>query len=282
MQAKLADRTSAGSAAGKHTRVALLAGMIRDDRGRPMSPTHTRNHGRRCTYYASNMNDDGSAPALRLPAGEIERTLRHELAKWFRCDANLRKLTATQSAEEKQRVFAVSREVAGTIDEAPIMEARALLEKLDLKVTVNGKAIKGSFNPSKALGIEQVEQTFREAAFEVPLDRRSYGVEPRLRLQPAQPDQPERDNHLVELLGRAFQARETLLAMCETETQSLKTTRLRHLQRLAKLSYLNPTTIRSILTGTQPKDLSSRSLWRMASLPIRWNEQREALGFQHS
>jgi DNA invertase Pin-like site-specific DNA recombinase len=282
VQSKLADRTSTGSAAGKHTRIALLAGMIRDDRGRPMSPTHTRNHGRRYTYYASNMNDDAGAPALRLPAGEIEQTLRREIARWFRSDLNLVKLIAAQSAEEKQRVFASAYEIAGRIETAPIMEARTLLKEIELKVTVDGEAIRGSFNPTSVLGIDQPEQAIEVATFEVPLDQQSYGLEPRLRLQPANRDQPLRDNHLVELLGRAFRARETLLAMCETETQSLKKTQLRHLQRLAKLSYLNPTTIRSILTGTQPKDLSSRSLWRMASLPIRWNEQREALGFQHS
>ena len=162
------------------------------------------------------------------------------------------------------------------------MEARTLLKEIELNVTVDGEAIRGSFYPTSVLGIDQSERAIDVATFEVPLIRQSYGIEPRLHLQPATTSAPLRNKSLVELLGRAFQARETLLAMCETETQSLKTTRLRHLQRLPKLSYLDPAIIRSILTGTQPKDLSSRSLWRMASLPIRWNEQREALGFQHS
>lgn len=42
VQAKLKDRTSHGSAPGPKRRLALLAGMIFDESGRPMSPTHTK------------------------------------------------------------------------------------------------------------------------------------------------------------------------------------------------------------------------------------------------
>jgi hypothetical protein len=70
--------------------------------------------------------------------------------------------------------------------------------------------------------------------------------------------------------------------MTEAETEAMKTTRLRHLQRLARLSYLDPKIVRSILAGTQPERISSRSLWRMGDLPVRWADQRAALGFELS
>jgi site-specific DNA recombinase len=54
-------------------------------------------------------------------------------------------------------------------------------------------------------------------------------------------------------------------------------TRLRHLQRTARLSYLDPAIIRSILNGTQPKHLNARALWHMAELPLGWAAQREVL-----
>ena len=70
--------------------------------------------------------------------------------------------------------------------------------------------------------------------------------------------------------------------MDEAEVSSTRTTRLRHLQRLARLSYLDPQIIRRILTGTQPQSLSARSLWRMGDLPIRFADQRKTLGFPNS
>ncbi len=278
VQAKLADRTSPGSAAGKHTRVALLAGMLHDDRGRPMSPTHTRNHGRRYTYYASNMNDDAEVPALRLPAGEIEQSIRRAVASWLRGRRNLQEMLISKSANEKIAIAERASELATEVESAPISTVREVFKTMSLHVVVNTDEISGAFHPYMALGFtHDSDRGQTEARFEIQLDRQSYGHEPRLRLRPSEADKINRDNRLVELLGRAFQARETLLAMTNDETQAIKTTRLRHLQRLARLSYLDPGIVRSVLTGTQPKSLSSRSLWRMADLPIRWASQHEAL-----
>lgn len=91
-----------------------------------------------------------------------------------------------------------------------------------------------------------------------------------------------KDDRLVELLGRASAARDELLEMDEAAIQLTETTRLRHLQRLTRLSYLDPTLIRSVLQGTHPKSLSARCLLRMGKLPIRFADQREGLGFSNS
>jgi site-specific DNA recombinase len=283
VQGKLKDRTSHGSSAGPKRRLALLAGMTFDDRSRPMSPTHTKRHGRRYTYYASNLNDDYEAPALRLPASEIELAVRHAVVVWLRTSENIQKLVTSRSADEKQRVFENAERLAFDVEHLPVSRASQVLSRLALKTTVNEDEIKGSFEPSAALGVQTDDDTnSANAEFRIALDRQNYGHEPRLRLQPSEPDRVVKDDRLVELLGRAFAARDELLEMDEDAAQSTKTTRLRHLQRLARLSYLDPTIIRSILNGTQPMNLSARSLWRMGQLPIRFADQREALGFPNS
>ena len=53
VQDKLAERTNPATSARAKRCISLLAGMIADEYGRPMSPYHTRNHGRRYSYYAS-------------------------------------------------------------------------------------------------------------------------------------------------------------------------------------------------------------------------------------
>lgn len=55
---------------------------------------------------------------------------------------------------------------------------------------------------------------------------------------------------------------------------------LRHLERVARLSYLDPGIITDILDGTQPRALSARGLSRIASLPLSWAQQRQVLGFE--
>lgn len=248
-----------------------------------MSPTHTQNHGRRYTYYASNINDDPDAPALRLPAGEIEQAVRRAIATWFRTDTNIRNLTSSRSAHEKRTVFEKAALLASEVAQLPVSIARDILASIELHVSVSEQRICGTFCPARELGLNtETDEAPSQASFEIALDRQSYDHEPRLRLQPSEPERIVRDDGLVELLGRAFAARDELLGMDEVASRSIKTTRLRHLQRLPRLSYLDPAIVRSILAGTQPKSLSSRSLWRMADLPVRYADQRKVLGFSQS
>jgi hypothetical protein len=205
VQEKLKARASSGSSAGPKRRLAMLAGMIRDHRGRPMSPTHTQNHGRRYTYYASNMNGDAGAPALRLPASEIEQAVRRAVAKWLRTDANIQKLVASRSADEKKAVFVKAEQLANDIARLPIGAASQTLAGIGLRVSVSDQLVVGAFEPATALDVainEDAEQV--EASFQIALDQQNYGHEPRLRLQPSEPDRIVRDDRLVELLGRGI------------------------------------------------------------------------------
>lgn len=165
----------------------------------------------------------------------------------------------------------------------PISTPKPRLAGIGLSVSVSDQLVVGSFDPVAAFGVaanRNAEQV--EASFQIALDQQNYGHEPRLRLQPTEPDRAVKDDRLVELLGRAFAAREELLEMDENAARSVRTTKLCHLQRLARISYLDPKIIRGILSSTQPKNLGARSLWRMGDLPIRFADQREALGFSNS
>ncbi|AKM10748.1 hypothetical protein [Croceicoccus naphthovorans] len=67
--------------------------------------------------------------------------------------------------------------------------------------------------------------------------------------------------------------------MDEVHVSSTSATEIRHLRRIARISYLDPAIIRPIIDGTQPRDLTSRKLWRIGTLPTAWHEQKFALGF---
>ncbi|AKM09321.1 hypothetical protein [Croceicoccus naphthovorans] len=98
-----------------------------------------------------------------------------------------------------------------------------------------------------------------------------------LRLEPTGNASTEKDERLTELLARAFAAREQLLQMDQSETDALPVEKLRHIQRVARISYLDPTIIRSILDGSHASHLGARDLWRMGDMPLFWAEQHKAL-----
>ena len=278
VQQKLKDQASEGSAGRPYRRVALLAGMIRDDRGRPMSPVHTYNHGRRYTYYASNLNDDQRAPALRLPAGELEAWVRLAIASWIENPSNLAELMSGRRLDEKSRYLSVCSEVARSVASHPIREARGELIRLELALTVSFDQARATFNAAALSHSVGLDAERGEVTLEIPTACSNYGHEPRLRLEPAAGKSAGPDRHLVELLGRSAAARDELIGASDSNAAAMPVTRLRHLQRLARLSYLDPTIVRSVLDGTQPRKVAARDLWRIADLPLEWAAQRALLG----
>ncbi len=53
----------------------------------------------------------------------------------------------------------------------------------------------------------------------------------------------------------------------------------RHVTRALPLAFLAPDIVAAILEGHQPVHLTARKLERSDALPIRWDDQRAALGF---
>ena len=151
VQAKLKHCTSDGSSGGPHRRKSLLVGMIRDDRDRPMSPVHTRNHGRRYSYYASSTRDDAGASALRLPAGELEAAVRSTLSQWLRDTANLPRLASGRSAEKYQELVVACKPLAENLAQGQIADARKSLELIQAHVRVERSKAVVSFNTSPLL-----------------------------------------------------------------------------------------------------------------------------------
>ena len=278
VQAKLADKGAVPPGSSTRAPVSLFAGMIHDAQRRPMSPYHTRNHGRRYSYYASNLNDDASVPAQRLPAGELDASVRVALASWLRDTQPITKLAVDLDAPSLEALFATCRAIATTIEAGSIGEVRRHFQLLKLRIEVNGKGVRAAFDSGKVLEIAALgtgESMLVTLA--IPTNQASYGHEPRLRLQPTAAQTTPGDERLVELLARAFAARDDLVAMGEGQVAAMPVTRLRHLQRMARLSWLDPSIVRAVLAGTQPGHLSARTLWRMADLPLSWAQQRELL-----
>jgi site-specific DNA recombinase len=147
-------------------------------------------------------------------------------------------------------------------------------------VQVTAQGIRASFDSNTLLSVAYVSVADApRIALAVATTCATYGHEPRLRLDPPSGVTTRRDERLVELIARSFAVRDQLLAMSEADVRALPTTRLRHLERVARLSYLDPSIVDAVLEGTQPRSLSARTLSRMAALPLSWTEQRQVLGF---
>jgi len=266
----------------------LLAGMISDEAGRRLTPSHACKGSRRYRYYVTPEDEADSAKRpFRLPAGDLERAVLDGLRDALDPAALIDKLDShgCRPKDTGMLVKAVT-QLRASIDAAKPSSRIRLLKAIGLNVLVGDASITATINLNhlmRELGIAQQPSdgpTTHAATIDVPirsvLVRR--GKEDRLAIAPAELDPQQRDPALVTLVLKALDARRLLLGegsagLIDAEFHQ------RYLERLARLGFLAPDIISAILKGEHPKALTARKLLRVPNLPISWKEQRRLLGF---
>jgi site-specific DNA recombinase len=254
----------------------LLAGLVRDGHGRRMMSAHAIRGNKRYRYYVSETRADIAAQPWRLPAGDVETIVTHEL-RMFLGDP-------LRMAAELGGACALVPDFASRCQElaARIREPTACRQLFrDLKSAVNiaqdrieislSTATLGRMITGCATAIPP-EQTICLA---MPVSLRRRGHELRLVHGASHSKAKECDDGLIRLLAASRRAWEEL----QHKAALLDATRRSHLTRLARLHFLAPDIITAILDGRQPVELTSRTLLRIADLPLDWSGQRQALGF---
>lgn len=281
VQVKLAERTNPPISPDAKRRVSLLAGMIRDEQGRPMSPVHTRNHGRRYSYYASNKGDGSLEAALRLPAGDLDLAVKAEVEAFLTSPHCVLDLAADLSPDRQVAIIAAFKATAASLGHMAVGELRQLFRQIELSVTVSRNGAMARLD-GPALAAWGGIDVGLVGPVTLPLNTAttSWGHETRLRLDPLGGKEPSADGNLVQLIARGFASRDELLAMTKEELAAMPDNRFRYTERIARLAYLAPDIIRSILDGCQPKHVTARYLARLGALPFSWAAQRAMLGFE--
>ena len=171
------------------------------------------------------------------------------------------------------------RMLAARLRKLKVVEARSLLQQLDLQIVVEEERIMASCSLPRLLALVEVPQdTIEECArlpISIPTHIKRRGQELRLRFAMPGSSPARRDPQLIQLMVKAQEARRELAALGPDSSKDHR----RELGRLARLSYLAPDIIAAILEGQQPEDLTPRRLIRSFGLPLAWGEQRRMLGF---
>jgi len=227
----------------------LLTGLLFDDRGHPMIPTHTsKGKGRRYRYYTSrglvrgHHEDAGSLHRVTAPAIEevVQGVLKEQLsaAEW----------AAFSQADGANRW--------------------KLLRRTVRRVT---------------LARDQVTLEFVQDLdpIEIPICLKIRGGDTLIVTPRAGRDHRRLNAPLIKALGRAWNLRRSLergAVDCVAELARVSGCSIRHVTRLLKLAYLAPDITEAIIEGRQPVELALAHLYRI-DIPLDWQAQRQTLGF---
>jgi len=280
LQAASARRRGTGNLIGFKAGAGLsapLLGKFRDETGDPLTPTHTKRHGRRLRYYVSNRLVAGGRQdsGWRLPAPAFEQAVATAIADHLETLAGrhaiLRDIGAARSQDatrKAQRLAAAVREGGVSIISAAIASGEVRAGRLRIRFDKSALA--------RLLGLSPNDIDPALIDLEAPFTCRRRGVEMKI---VAGERQPTPDPALVRALRNAhrwaamMKSGVALTAIADREGLSKS-----YVGRIIPLATLSPRIQEAIVTGTQPLELTLESLVR-TRLPLDWASQENRFGF---
>ena len=237
----------------------LLAGLLYDDRGHPMTPSRTYNrHGKQYRYYLSRALIEkarGTAGSLPRVSADVIESLVLD---------HVRKRISTREWD--------------ALNQASIADRAHLLRHHVKQITLSRDHIAIEFisDPTR-LSSKQAARVV-----EIPFKVKKRGGETLIVFpKGTSPHQPRVDLTLVKALGRAWQWRRDLergRVRSVTEIARRDDCTERYVSRLLPIAYLAPDIIEAILEGRQPVGLTLAKICRI-DIPLDWRDQRNVLGF---
>ena len=252
----------------------LLTGLIFDDRGNRMSPSHTtkKKNGQRYRYYVSQavlqhlMDEAGSLK--RISALAIEELVADRVRR------------IEPAAEADRSVEAASDRTTHERVSQHVRRVEIGKEMVTLSI-VNGRVdpalLRVRFDET-----DLIEEAGDGLLVKIPVRLKTWGGEKIIEgPNGGSPTaQVHVDDSLVAALVRAFAWRERL---ADGSARSMEEIAVRercteaYVRQVIELAFLAPEIIESIVAGTQPRHMTVDRLVRM-TLPLSWRDQRRQIG----
>lgn len=303
VQQQLAIGAAVPKGSSSHTDTHLLTGILFDDTGDRMAPTHARTRGQRYRYYISGRirrSPEAVSDSWRIPAAEIEGVVvghmtdilrdRALIASWAQehASADLMK-TTLQRADDLS---------ASLANQQTSDQRRSTLHELLRSVTLMPSAVRfqvntadlvrrlvdgGSSTDGGRLRAERDEETSTYASetttIDVPISLKRRGVGMRIVVEsPCRPTgQP--DASLIQLIARAHIYFEKLTSSSDMTSGGVASAfgvDRADVGRILPLAFLSPEMLEAMLKGRQSSSLTPRRLARI-ELPISWADQQASL-----
>lgn len=278
----------------------LLAGLLFDEHGNRMTPTHAMKNGTRYRYYVSRPLTTGprdtASAGQRLPAGEIEQLVVNRLRAALADEAMLLEVIQEQAVgiHDQQQLLQRASSISRDWGTRAAPNERALLCALIARIEVRQNRVDIHLLPARLVEVLRnepqdlspastyLEEPPRILSVTAELQRSGMGQKLIIEGRDANGQKTRPDASLVKLLIKAHDLNRklirdggaTIASIARDEGLSGS-----YMTRLVRLAYLSPEITQAILDGRQPVDLTAAKLKRTHILPLDWDQQKVVLGF---
>lgn len=250
----------------------LLAGLIYDDLGNKMTPSHSNSHKRRYRYYIStalkNYNDNEVGTISKIPACEVEKFVVETTKEFLQDKGQIQKLVKDFKVSKQNKLIYTAQNIEDYSDPKLI---RAIIYKIVISknligITLNENSLINVFN---ALSNNQkfVIPDKREKFNPITITKKIKITQPSrndniLILNVKEYDTPEPNPYLVNAIIKSHYYHKQIQAGRTIEDlqseEGFKDSK--YIRNIMNLKYISPELAEQILNGTQPKELSLQKL----------------------
>jgi DNA invertase Pin-like site-specific DNA recombinase len=271
-----------------------LKGLLFDETGERLTPTHATKNGRRYRYYVSQRLTAGNAKfdsGWRLPARQLESAIDNGIAAFFRDRLRLTQALKldTLPADRLARTLTTAAAIATTMgktsdanSDALSLVRRATLNPTSIQIELSAPALLAGLELSNIDPLVELTHGQDSILLTVPFAIRRRGVETKIVLEANPHDRPQRDEHLVRMVARSYKWMRQLTlgeAVLLKDLAASEGLDPAEVTRLLPLACLSPDIVETILAGRQPLELTVERLKRLRDLPLDWSKQHIFLGF---
>jgi DNA invertase Pin-like site-specific DNA recombinase len=302
-------RRKRGRTSSKHP--SLLSGLLFTAEGVPFTPSHAVNHGRRYRYYierslltpeaekgesgAPKLNDSGNGVQTRgwrLPAHEIEQLVLNRLACILRDRAAVLDAVGVErkAPDVVSAMLAHASKLAGACESGSFASHLEIITALVRRVTIAQDRVMIEIDHIGLVGRLLDRETTTKSSgkvqppiqIEVPVGFRRRGVEAKLVVLSQHPTVSVPDTNLLKALARAHEwwgriARGEATGIADiARAEGFNRA---YVTRFLCLAFLAPETIKAILEGRHPTELTAKRLVSSAlKIPLLWRDQASLVG----
>jgi DNA invertase Pin-like site-specific DNA recombinase len=271
-------------------RKSLLTGLLYDETGDRLSPSHAVKNRKRYRYYISHrlmQTRRGDEGGWRLPANALETAVLTGLTDRLRDEGWLLESIGVKESDPAAIRQALHRtaEVANSLIAEPwhchdlfrLIVRKVVIAPQEMILTLSRQGLCNALGITTNASLEPADTNVR-----LFLGLRRRGVEARLIIGRGEQLSSCIDRKLVESIAQARQWMD-----CLTNGEGISVVDIARkvglddgeISRILPLAFLAPDIITAILHGRQPVELTARRLKRLKPLPLLWADQRRVLEF---
>ena len=271
----------------------LLAGMIFDETGQPLTPTHATKGGRRYRYYVSKSLITGTKSetpnSRRIPAGDIEGLVTNRMMAFLASAHEIHDAIAPIVADAREQASLIGKaaQLAKSWSSLSTSQRRAILMAAIPRVVITSDRVTLHIQTDALVAAlcvwpkagafksdDRSSDPSHQVVVSVSASLKRAGIGKRMIIEGSTTGTP--DPSLVKVLVKALDLRDKLLAGRGASIELIagrENVNSSYATRLLRLAFLSPEIVRQILDGRHPPTLTARRLLLDTRLPLVWNDQ---------